>query len=336
MISLKDLKALSSSLNILFVEDEEMLRDSMRGTLEKLFKNTFIASHGQEAIEIYKKEKIDLILTDINMPIMGGMELITKINEKDTNAMIIVLSAHNESKLLIKLINMEVNYFLTKPVEKDALIKILYKTCAILHDRKMFEEYSGQLENENNEVRRRNSVLELKLKQLASQSNELKALKTNKQDKVVQKDFEEESYYETLLQDDKDELKDLGQELETTIMIMFQNEGLNVEYTKRLASIYKRYASTLNLYIEFFNIGSKVSMLSEKIVSLEHKFLEDIHQTGVYLNSLQLTLESFRHNTWEHEAKNPKFYNASLENDIQLIIDFLEGRDAEDNEIEFF
>ena len=69
---------------------------------------------------------------------------------------------------------------------------------------------------------------------------------------------------------------------------------------------------------------------------MDKKFLEDVKQTGIYFESLQLTFESFRNEVWEKEAKDPRFYNASLMNDIQLIIDYLEGKEAEENEIEFF
>lgn len=72
------------------------------------------------------------------------------------------------------------------------------------------------------------------------------------------------------------------------------------------------------------------------IVSLEDKFLDDIKQSGIYLESLQFTLESFRENIWEKEAQNPRFYNASLISDIEVVLHFLEGKEMEENEIEFF
>lgn len=101
MISAKDLKEVSGDLTLLFAEDEAMLRESMKGTLEKLFKRVFIASNGQEAYELYKHNEIDIVITDINMPIMSGSELIKQIQEySEYEPMIIVLSAHNESRLL--------------------------------------------------------------------------------------------------------------------------------------------------------------------------------------------------------------------------------------------
>jgi len=329
-ISAKNLKEIASSLTILYAEDESILRDSMGPTLQKFFKNVFIAKNGQEAFEIYKKEEIDLILTDINMPIMSGIELITSINKIDSNPNIIVLSAHDESRLLKTLINLEVNTFLNKPVEKMALIKALYKNASIITNKKLLHVYAQQLEDENESMRRKNAILEQKLKQLAQQTNINEDNNNNIDEKV------EDGYYSILLQDDIDELRDLSQELDTYIMMMFQNESLNTNYIQKLSGVYLKYASVLNSYAEFHEVSTILYSFAEGITTLNTKFLQDISQTGVYFESLQLSLETFRQNVWEKEAKNPKFYNASLKNDIQLVVDFLEDKEAQDNEIEFF
>ena len=184
---------------------------------------------------------------------------------------------------------------------------------------------------------RKNKILEFKLKQLASQTNKVMKTTTNKEilnNKNVE--VKNDSYYDILLQDDKDELKDLSDELENFIAMMFQNESLNIEYIQKLSNIYKKYAALLNSYNEFYEIASTLNIFSNLIITLDSKFLEDVGQTGIFFESLQLTFESFRKSTWEKEANDPKFYNASLNNDIQLIIDYLEGNEAQENEIEFF
>jgi len=334
-VSAKDLKELSSDLTILYAEDEEILRDSMQITLEKFFKKTLVAKNGQEAFEMYKKEEqIDIVLTDINMPIMGGMELITRINETDGEPCIIVLSAHDESKLLQTLINIGVNNFLNKPLEKEALIKILYKNCEIMENKKLLKLYADQLEEDNIAMARKNKILEQKLKQLASQTNKVEKLSSTQE---VLHSKKEEGYYHVLIQDEKDELQDLSQELDTFIMMMFQNEKkLNKGYIEKLACVYQKYAAVLNSYSEFYELSQFLRDFAETITTLEDKFLQEIEQTGIYFESLQMTLETFRQKVWEKEAKDPRFYNASLKNDIQLVIDFLQDKEAQENEIEFF
>lgn len=341
MITATSLKDISSSMNILYAEDEEILREGMLETLNKFFQKVYIAKNGQEAIEIYKKETIDLVLTDISMPIMDGMKLISEINKIDNNPIIIVLSAHNESRLLQKLINLNINYFLNKPAEKTSLIKMLFRGCSIIYDKKLIRTCTKNLKHENALINRKNRILEQKLNQLATQTN--KALSIKKQNsqllnqtKLNSKTTENESYFKTLLQDDKDELADLSQDLDTYIMMMFQNEILHKNYIEKLSRVYSRYGSVLNSYPEFKEVSEFLQKFTNIIVTLENKFLQNINQTGIYFESLQLTLDTFRQNVWEKEANDPRFYNASLINDIELVIKFLENEEIEDGEIEFF
>jgi len=332
-VSAKDLKVISSGLTVLYAEDEVILRDSMQITLEKFFKKTLVAKNGQEAFELYKKEEVDIVLTDLNMPIMKGIELISCINELGKNPVIIVLSAHDESKLLQTLMNMDVDYFLNKPLEKESLINVLYKGCKSIEDQKLLKEYAEKLEEENILMSRKNKILEQKLRQLASQTNKVEKLTSTGKTSEIPEDA---TYYQTLLLDEKDELKDLSQDLDTYIMMMFQSQSLNKDYVKKLSQVYEKYASVLNSYSEFYELSHFLRVFSQSIISLNEKFLDEIEQTGIYFESLQMSLETFRQNVWSKEASDPRFYNASLKNDIQLIIDFLEGKEAEDNDIEFF
>ena len=336
-INAKDLKEVSHTLTILFAEDEEILRDSMKLTLEKFFQKVLVASNGQEAFELYKKEKVDIVLTDINMPIMKGTELISCIHEMDDDPVIIVLSAHNESRLLQTLINMDVNNFLNKPVEKTSLMKILYKNCEIIENKNLLQHYAKKLEEDYMAIARKNIILEQKYNQIASQTNAIEKAKAQKNNSNnTEKKAEIENYFATLIKEDRDELRDLSEELDTYIMLMFQNEGFNTNYIQKIAYIYQRYSSILNSYTEFYALSGSLRELSEVITDLEEKFLKDISQTGVYFESLQMSLETFRQNIWEKEASDPYFYNASLKNDVQFVIDFLQDNETQDSEIEFF
>jgi len=126
MTSVKELRELSKLYTVLYPEDEAMLRESMQKTLEKIFKHVHAAKDGFEALNIFKRESIDILITDINMPILSGTELIDGIlQETDKPPIMIVLSAHDESKLLVSLINRGINYFINKPVDKDRMITTL-------------------------------------------------------------------------------------------------------------------------------------------------------------------------------------------------------------------
>jgi YesN/AraC family two-component response regulator len=338
VISAKDLKERSGSLNIAYAEDEEMLREGLQSTLSKLFKNVYTAKNGQEALEIIKKEDIDILITDINMPIMGGAELIQSIrHQTDKDPMIVVLSAHNESRLLTSLINMGIDQFLNKPLDKQHLINSLNKVCKIISDRKLVQTYEKQIHDELEIMDRKNKILQQKLNQLAVQTN--KNVDLLEKSQAVRKSKSVEStkdYYETLLLDDKEELRDLAGELDSYIAMMFQGDALNEEYLYRLSGVYVKYSSILNMYTEFFEIAAVLHDFAQGMLLYKHKFMEDIEQTGIYFESLQLTLDNYRERVWNQKAKDPRFYNASLKNDVRLIIDFLRDEEAQENEIEFF
>lgn len=338
LISAKELKDQSHDLNVLYAEDEAILRESMLSTLSKFFKNVYVATNGQEAFEIYKKEDIDLIITDINMPIMTGIELIQSIHKysKKEDPQITVLSAHNESRILTTLINIGINSFLNKPIEKQLLTNSLYQSCKAVNDKKLLIEYEQQIHRDLETMERKNKLLEQKLQQLAVQTNKNIKHKNGPKEENRTLLNPNDTYYHTLLIDDKDELKDLSNELENYIAMMFQSERLNEDYLYKLSNVYKKYASVLNTYPEFFEIAIFLLNFSDTILTLENKFMEDINQTGIYLESLQLTLENYRENIWNKEAKDPKFYNASLVNDIQLVIDYLNNKEIEETEIDFF
>lgn len=132
MTNTNELIKYTQELSILFVEDHEELRDHTTEILKKLFKTVTTFPNGQEALEEYtayndKNSKYyDIVLTDIKMPLMDGIELteeIYKLNKKQT---IIVLSAYDETEYLLKLINLGIEQFIKKPVNYDELLKTFY------------------------------------------------------------------------------------------------------------------------------------------------------------------------------------------------------------------
>ncbi len=348
MINAKDLKELSQNQNILCVEDEEIIRNQMVSVLGKFFKNVFVAQNGAEALEVYKKEKVDIVLTDINMPVMNGIELTKEINKLEPNPIIIVLSAHGEADILFELINLDVSGFINKPPNMDSLIRTLYRNCSIVSDRRLIDIYAKNLEEENVAMIRKNLILERKLNELACLTNERVELKKNEESndkeslkcstKKSKKVSESDQYFNSLLQEDKDELEDLSHELDSTIVKMFNDDEFDKADMEKISALYHRYSSVLNGYPEFYDFANILIDFSNKILVFEDKFLEDLSQTGFYFESLQVTIETFRQNVWVRGGKDPRFYNESLKSDVQSVLDFLEDKqdDDSDDDIEFF
>ena len=108
------------------MEDEPGVRKRVVNTLGYYFKKVYEAENGQEGLDAYYENQPDLILCDIQMPIMNGIEMIKKIREEDVLVPIILLTAYNSEEYLIELINLHVQHFILKPINAQNLEEALY------------------------------------------------------------------------------------------------------------------------------------------------------------------------------------------------------------------
>ncbi|MEJ5167086.1 MAG: response regulator, partial [Thermoanaerobaculia bacterium] len=111
--------------NVLIVEDEEQLKVLLKIMVSNLGFETFIASSGEEALEIIQKEKFlpDLVISDLIMPGMSGLELAEKLKEKFKNIKIIIISGYSDKMDIEKIAKKEYIFFLQKPFTEAQLVK---------------------------------------------------------------------------------------------------------------------------------------------------------------------------------------------------------------------
>ena len=152
MNKLKQFKEVSKQLSILFVEDDDTLRHTTKELLSGLFKQTIVAADGViglECYEVYYDENeayFDVVVTDIQMPNMNGISLSKEIFKINKNQKIIVISAYDDKKYFIELINMGVTGFIQKPLLSKQLFSTLSKVCNEIAEEK---ELSRFLDFEN-------------------------------------------------------------------------------------------------------------------------------------------------------------------------------------------
>ena len=133
MIDYISLEKYAKEISILFVEDDKGISKKMEILLYEIFSKIEVAFDGNEALEKYSNfhktnnEYPDLIITDIRMPNMDGIELIKHIYKENANQKIIVLSAHNESEYLIELVNLGIYRFILKPMDYNNFFEIIFK-----------------------------------------------------------------------------------------------------------------------------------------------------------------------------------------------------------------
>ena len=114
--------------SLLYVEDEEFIRSVVVSFLEDHFCEIYEASSGQEALKLYKQNKPDIIITDIEMPFTNGLELCKKIRKIDKLTPIIIMSAYSKTEYLLEAMELNLVKYLIKPVEEESLFSAL-KLC---------------------------------------------------------------------------------------------------------------------------------------------------------------------------------------------------------------
>jgi len=164
MRTIKDLHKFSHNLSVLYVEDDKDLREESTTLFKMLFKNIDTAEDGQIGLNKYNQNSYDLVISDVNMPNMNGIELCKKIKEINPEQKISIISAHDESSILIDLIKVGADGFILKPMHMDDLIAALYPVC---------RDAYAQIVNVElvNELNKKNALLEEQLKKLRASDN---------------------------------------------------------------------------------------------------------------------------------------------------------------------
>jgi len=108
--------------NILYVEDDKSSSDEISFFLENHVGNLYVANNGKEGLQLFKDNHIDLIITDVQMPVMDGISMITEIKKFDKNIPIIITTAFNETNYLIAALNLGINKYVLKPINLKELI----------------------------------------------------------------------------------------------------------------------------------------------------------------------------------------------------------------------
>ena len=155
-------KSFLKDINILYVEDEDVVRDITTNILSKFVKNVVLASDGLEGLELFKKYnldnsfefKIDIIVTDINMPKLNGLEMIEEIEKLDTTVPSIITTDHNDSAFLQKAINQRVRGYVNKPLKMDRLIETIAIVAEPNYLKKQLELVNKKLSYDVNEKTR--------------------------------------------------------------------------------------------------------------------------------------------------------------------------------------
>ncbi len=112
-------------ITLLYVEDDDNTREELVFFLENKVKKLYIAKNGQEGFELFEKYQPDMIITDIQMPVMNGIKMVKLIKQVNKNIPIVFITAFNDADNLYEAIKLNITNYLTKPLNLFALSEVL-------------------------------------------------------------------------------------------------------------------------------------------------------------------------------------------------------------------
>lgn len=135
-MDMQDDNALLKQFSLLYVEDDEHIREQLMQFLKRRASVLHVATNGAEGLELYRRHQPDMVVSDILMPEMNGLEMAEAIRELNAEVPIIVTTAFNETDYFLKAIQIGVDSYVLKPVDPAMLGRALHKSAAVLHQRR--------------------------------------------------------------------------------------------------------------------------------------------------------------------------------------------------------
>jgi YesN/AraC family two-component response regulator len=115
-------------IKLLYVEDEGIIRMDVAQYLQKKV-NVLEAADGQEGFELFCMHRPDIVVTDIRMPVMDGLEMARKIKEIDDEVPIIITTAYSDERFLMESINIGIDKYVKKPIDFKDLTNAIIKAA---------------------------------------------------------------------------------------------------------------------------------------------------------------------------------------------------------------
>ncbi|NLV76341.1 MAG: response regulator [Tissierellia bacterium] len=116
-----------SNMKILLVEDDDFTLQQLERFLRRRVGKLLTAQNGAQGLEILEKDEIDIVITDLKMPNMNGLEMIQIAREREYNGPVIIITALSDTDTILKAVDMGIVKYIIKPIDTDELIDILIK-----------------------------------------------------------------------------------------------------------------------------------------------------------------------------------------------------------------
>ncbi len=137
-------------LTLLYAEDDPQSRKNYAFVLEEYFSEVYIAEDGREALNLYHEKKPDVLLLDISMPFIDGLEVAKAVRKENKEIPIIMLTAHSEQEILLRAIDLKLEKYLLKPIDNNSLTQIVQKVIREMEDKDIIPLKENLIWNKTN------------------------------------------------------------------------------------------------------------------------------------------------------------------------------------------
>ncbi len=131
-------------LCVLYVEDDDEVREQLALLLELWFGKVLLAENGAAGLAVFRSGAPDIIISDIQMPVMSGLEMVEAIR-KESHIPVILTTAYNEQEHFLGAIRLEINHYVIKPIISDVLLNALIESAKTLEKDRAIARYNEEL-----------------------------------------------------------------------------------------------------------------------------------------------------------------------------------------------
>ena len=157
---LKELSSLCHGLKLLYVEDDALVRETTLKLLNNFFQDVTTAVDGKDGLEKFQNNRFDLVLSDINMPNINGLEMLAFIRKENQNIPVLLFSAYNDTQHFTQALSLDIEAYILKPLVYEQFLHALYKVVQKIDLLSYTKDYKDNLEKE---VNKRNEEIADKL-----------------------------------------------------------------------------------------------------------------------------------------------------------------------------
>jgi len=226
--TIKDM--LNNKLSVLYVEDDAVARENGIEYLENFFNIVYDAPDAIMALELYHKYKPSIIITDIQMPRLNGLEFVEQIRQKDQKTQIIITTAFSDKKYLLKAIELKLVKYLIKPIsekEFDEALQICIETLKENSTNIISITTNIYFDTFNNTLVKNGDIIKLRTKEIVL----LSLLIKNKNRYVTYNEIENHVWEDTVMTKDalKTVIKNIKSKVSKDLISNLSGTGYRIE-----------------------------------------------------------------------------------------------------------